>query len=129
MPSAQDVSIQTHVTQHLHFSEPRWTTQESELTPEDASNTFAATPPLEGLRFMLDRCMSGARREPARVRVLGLYDPSRVHVHSKARRTLVIRGRSFSDEEGEHSVENFMLCSFAHRACVVSYTKSCVRWL
>ena len=26
-------------------------------------------------------------------------------------------GRSFTDEEGEHSVENFMLCSFAQHAC------------
>ena len=26
-------------------------------------------------------------------------------------------GRTCSDEEGEHNVENFMLCSFAHHAC------------
>ena len=26
-------------------------------------------------------------------------------------------GRSFSDEEGEHRVENTMPCSFAHHAC------------
>ena len=26
-------------------------------------------------------------------------------------------GSSLSDEEGEHSVEKFMLCSFAHHAC------------
>ena len=26
-------------------------------------------------------------------------------------------GRSFTDEEGEHKVENFMLCSFAQHAC------------
>ena len=26
-------------------------------------------------------------------------------------------GWSFSEEEGEHNVENFMLCSFAQRAC------------
>ena len=26
-------------------------------------------------------------------------------------------GRSFSDEEGEHNAENFMLCSFAQHAC------------
>ena len=29
------------------------------LTPEDASSTFAATPPLEGLKVMLSRCMAG----------------------------------------------------------------------
>ena len=26
-------------------------------------------------------------------------------------------GKSFSDEDGEHNVENFMLSSFAHQAC------------
>ena len=26
-------------------------------------------------------------------------------------------GRSFSDEEGDHNVENFLLCSFAQHAC------------
>ena len=26
-------------------------------------------------------------------------------------------GRSVTDEEGEHNVENFMLCSFSHSTC------------
>ena len=38
-----------------------------ELTPEDASSTFAATPPLERLKVMLSRCMkvlgSGTRTQ------------------------------------------------------------------
>ena len=33
----------------------------SEMTPEDASSTFAATPLLESLEVMLSRCMTGKR--------------------------------------------------------------------
>ena len=43
-----------------------------ELTPEDASSTCAATPPLESLKFMLNRCITGNRLAPADVKVLGL---------------------------------------------------------
>ena len=63
----------------------------SELTPEDASSTFAATPPLESLKFMLSRCMTGNWRAPAEVKVLGFYDISRAHFHSFARRIIVIK--------------------------------------
>ena len=60
----------------------------SELTPEDASSTFAATPPLESLKFMLSRCMTGKRRAPAEE----CWDSMRsvkAHFHSPARRTIV----------------------------------------
>ena len=46
----------------------------SELTPEDAMSTFAATPPLQSLKVMLSRCMTGKRRTPAEKNVLGFYD-------------------------------------------------------
>ena len=48
-----------------------------ELTPEDVSSTFAATPPLESLKVMLSRCMTGKRRAPAEEKVLGFCDISR----------------------------------------------------
>ena len=47
----------------------------SELKPEDASSTFA-TPPLESLKIMLSRCMTGKRRAPAEEKVLGFCDIS-----------------------------------------------------
>ena len=40
------------------------TTRVSELTPDDASS----------LKVMLSRCMTGKRRTPAEVKVLGFYD-------------------------------------------------------
>ena len=63
----------------------------SELTPEDASSTFAATPPLEGLKFKLSRCMAGDGRPSADVKVLGFYNISGAHFHSPARRMIVIK--------------------------------------
>ena len=47
------------------------------MTP--AAALFAATPPLESLKFMFSRCMTGDHRAPADVKVLGFYDISRVH--------------------------------------------------
>ena len=58
----------------------------SEVTPEDASGTFAAT------------CMTGKRRAPAEEKVLGFYDISRAHFHSPARRTIVIKVPREDDE-------------------------------
>ena len=68
------------------------------LTPEDASSTFAATPPLEGLKVMLSRCMAGKRRTLAEEKVLGFYHISRAHFHSLARRTIVIKMPREDDE-------------------------------
>ena len=63
----------------------------SELTPEDSSRTFAATPPLESIRCMLSTMHDGeARRPPADERVLGFYDTNGAHFHSKAGRTVVM---------------------------------------
>ena len=69
-----------------------------ELTPEDASSTFASTPPLESLKIMLSRCITGKRRTPAEEKVLGLYDIIRAHFHSRARRTIVIKVPKEDDE-------------------------------
>ena len=63
----------------------------SELTTEDASSTFAATLPLESLKDVFSRCMTGMRGALAEEKVLGFYDISRAHFHSPARRTIVIK--------------------------------------
>ena len=62
------------------------TKRNSDLTADDASSTFAATPPLEGLRFMLSKCMTGRHVKVCETAVLGFYDISRAHFHSAARR-------------------------------------------
>ena len=49
----------------------------SELTPEDASSTFAATVPLESVKVMLSRGMTGKRRALDEKKFLGFYDISR----------------------------------------------------
>ena len=66
--------------------------------PEDASSTFAATPPLERLKVKLSRCMSGKRRTSAEEKVLGFYDISRAHFHRPARCTIVIKVPREDDE-------------------------------
>ena len=70
----------------------------SELTPEDASSTFAARPPPESLKVMLSRCVTDKRRTPAEETVLGFYDISRAHSHRLARRTIVIQVPTEDDE-------------------------------
>ena len=62
------------------------------LTPEDASSTFAAKPPLEGLKVVLSRCMTDKRRAAADEKVLGFLDISRAHFHSTGRRTIRDQG-------------------------------------
>ena len=79
--SHQAVCTRTKVAHHILFFEPgrspNKTKRVSVLTLEDASSTFAATAPLESLRFMISRCMTGASRQPADVRFLRFYDISR----------------------------------------------------
>ena len=76
----------------------------SELTPEDASSTFASTPPLESLKFMFSRCMTGDRRAASDVNVLGLYDISRAPVHSPARYTTVFLVQEWVHSSGQRDV-------------------------
>ena len=70
----------------------------SELILEDVSSTSAATPPLESLKFVLSRCMTRNRLALAEVQVLGIYDISGAHLHSPARRTIVIQAPREDDE-------------------------------
>ena len=95
----------------------------SELTPQDASGTFAATPPLESLKVMLSRCMTGKRRTTAAEKVLGFHDISRAHFHSPARRTIVTKVPKEDDEctSGYAALDKAMYVSF-ERSCHV-----CVR--
>ena len=58
-------------------------TQVVELTLEDSNSTFAGTSPSIKPRFMRSRCMAGARRPLAYVKVFGLYDASLTSFHSK----------------------------------------------
>ena len=72
---------------------PQETKRVSELTREDANSAFPATPPMESLKLMLIRRMTGDWRALADVKVLGLYDISGAHLHSTTRRTNVITSR------------------------------------
>ena len=70
----------------------------SELTPEVASSTFAATLTLESLKFMVSRRMTRNRRAPAEEKVLGFCDIRTAHFHSPVRRTIVIKVQLDDDE-------------------------------
>ena len=47
---------------------------------------------------MVSRCVTGKRRAPAEKKVLGFCDTSREHVHSPARRTIMIKVPREDDE-------------------------------
>ena len=54
--------------------------------------TFAATPLVEGFRFLLSRAMTGEKKKNAQEEmVIGLFDISRAHFHSPVRRKVAIR--------------------------------------
>ena len=76
------------VRARLVAQETKRVTKEDPLSP---STTFAATPPVEALRFMLSRAMTGPRRAPMDELVLGFFDISRAHFHSPARRMVVVK--------------------------------------
>ena len=68
------------------------TKRRSDLGPEDVAATFAATPPLEGLRVLMSMCMTGQKGVAQKDRrVLGFYDVSRAHFHSPARRKIYVK--------------------------------------
>ena len=54
----------------------------------DTSMTFAATPPVEGFRFLLSRAMTGGN--PQGELVVAFFDISRAHFHSPVRRKVAI---------------------------------------
>ena len=68
------------------------TKSKTTMDPNNTAATFAATPPIEGLRTMLSRVMTGpAARSAEDEIVLGFFDISRAHFHSPVRRQVVIR--------------------------------------
>ncbi|CAK0894862.1 unnamed protein product [Prorocentrum cordatum] len=60
----------------------------SALGPEDAAQTFAATPPLEGLRLLLSLAMS---RRASGGKILVFLDISRAHLHSELWRRVYLK--------------------------------------
>ena len=68
------------------------TRRRSDLGPNDIASTFAAAPPLEGLRMMVSLAMSGQQGVPLKDRkVLAFYDVSRAHFHSPAKRLMFVK--------------------------------------
>ena len=64
----------------------------SKLGPNDIATTFAATPPLEGLRLLVSLAMTGQVGVAAQARrVLGFYDVSRAHFHFPAKREMWVK--------------------------------------
>ncbi|CAK0854151.1 unnamed protein product, partial [Prorocentrum cordatum] len=59
----------------------------STLGPEDAAATFAATPPLEGLRMILSMAMTGRHED----RVLTFIDITRAHLRSELQRPVYLK--------------------------------------
>ena len=64
------------------------TKKTTKLDLTDTSMTCAATPPVEGFRFLLSRAMTGERRKEM---VIGFFDISRAHFHSPVGRRVEIR--------------------------------------
>jgi len=68
------------------------TRKRSNLGKNDIAATFAATPPLEGLRLLISMSMTGQQGVPRnKRRVLGFYDVSRAHWHSPAKRKMYVK--------------------------------------
>jgi hypothetical protein len=63
----------------------------STLGPEDAAAIFAATPPLEALRFMLSLAMTEQAEDRLAEVVLAFLDISRAHLHSPIRRDVFVK--------------------------------------
>ena len=78
------------------FIQARLVDQETKRTTNmdltDTSMTIAATPPVEGFRFLLSRAMTGEKkRNPQGELVTAFFDVSRVHFHSPVRRKVAMR--------------------------------------
>ena len=63
----------------------------STLGPEDVAAVFAATPPLEALRFLLSRAVTEDKEDRQAETVLIFLDISRAHLHSPVRREVFVR--------------------------------------
>ena len=78
------------------FIRARLVAQETKKTTKmdltDMSMTFAATPLVERLRFLLSRAMAGEKKKNAQDElVVAFFDISRAHCHSPVRRKVAIR--------------------------------------
>ena len=78
------------------FIRARLVAQETKRTTNmdltDTSMKFAATPPVEGFRFLLSSAMTGEKkRNPQDELVIAFFDISRAHFHSSVRRKVAIR--------------------------------------
>ena len=62
----------------------------SEISPEDAARTFAATPPVEALRSLLSDVMTGPITLADDTKIFVFSNISRAHFHLPARRHIVI---------------------------------------
>jgi hypothetical protein len=76
------------IRSRLVAQETQW---RSDIAAGDVAATFAATPPLEGIRLLVSLAVSGqSHLQPSAQRVLGFYDISRAHFHSPVRRRLYV---------------------------------------
>ena len=67
-------------------------TKTTKMDLTDTSMAFAATPPVEGVRFLLSRAMTGEKKKNAQDElVIAFCDISRAHIHSPVRRKVAIR--------------------------------------
>ena len=72
----------------LVAQETKWVTS---LSPEDVYAVFAATPPLEALRFILSCAMTEMKEDRSADRVIAFLDISRAHLHSPVRRAIYVK--------------------------------------
>ena len=78
------------------FIRARLVSQEMKKTTKmdltGTSVTFAATPPVEGFRFLLSKAMTGEKKKSAQEEmVIGFFDISRAHFQLPVRRKVAIR--------------------------------------
>ena len=78
------------------FIRARLVAQETKRTTSmdltDTFMTFAATPPVEGVRFLLSRAVTGEKKRNSQDElVMAFLDISRAHFHSPVRRKVAIR--------------------------------------
>ena len=68
------------------------TTKTTRMDLTDTSMTFAATPPVEGFRFLLSMAMTGEQEKNSQDElVIAFFEISRAHFHSPVRRKVAIR--------------------------------------
>ena len=114
------------------FIRARLVAQETKRTTSmdltDTSTTFAATPPVEGFRFLLSRAMTGEKkRNPQDELVIAFFDISRAHFHSPVRRKVAIRMQG--DPSGIAMLNHAMYGTKDAAQCFDSYCERTVEKL